>query len=151
MADVVALGGGPAGLASAMLLAQQGLDVVVLDREGSPPADPETAWESWEKKSVGQFRLVHFLQPAGRQLLRRPPLRVQRLQAVGVFEVQSRRAAVRQLPGGASDDLDLRRFETLTTCRRPLIDYAFQAAGARRRASTFATAVLPRPSSPAPR
>jgi hypothetical protein len=51
-------------LASAILLAQQGLEVMVLDRDEPPPGDPETAWDSWDKGSVGQFRLVHYLSPA---------------------------------------------------------------------------------------
>ena len=33
MADIVVLGGGPTGLATAILLAQEGLDIVVLDRD----------------------------------------------------------------------------------------------------------------------
>ncbi len=66
MADIVVLGGGPTGLATAILLAQQGLDVVVLDRDEAAPDDPEVAWESWQRRSVGPFRLVHYLQPGGR-------------------------------------------------------------------------------------
>ena len=65
MADIVVLGGGPTGVATAILLAQQGLNIVVLDRDQAPPDDPEEAWESWQRRSVGQFRLVHFVQPGG--------------------------------------------------------------------------------------
>jgi 2-polyprenyl-6-methoxyphenol hydroxylase-like FAD-dependent oxidoreductase len=56
-------------LATAILLAQQGLDVVVLDRDEAAPDDPEEAWESWQRRSVGQFRLVHYVQPGGRALM----------------------------------------------------------------------------------
>jgi 2-polyprenyl-6-methoxyphenol hydroxylase-like FAD-dependent oxidoreductase len=112
-----------------MLLAQQGLEVVVLDRSDPPPADPETAWNSWEKKSVGQFRLVHILQPGGRALLQEHlPAVLGELQAVGALRFNPAAAAARRLPDGGAQDLDLDRFETLTTCRRPLIELAYAAA-----------------------
>ena len=37
----------------------------------------------------------------------------------------------RRLPDGAGKDLDLTRFDTVTTCRRPLIDYAYSSAARR--------------------
>ena len=132
MADVVVLGGGPVGLASAMLLAQTGLQVVVLDRDPPPPGDPESAWESWDRRSVGQFRLVHFLQPGGRALIEEHlPLVFNELQAVGALRFNPAVEAVRNLPGGAEADPDLDRFETLTTCRRPLIEFAYATAAAK--------------------
>ncbi len=131
MADVVVLGGGPAGLASAILLAQRGLDVVVLDRDQPPPGDPERAWDSWDRRSVGQFRLVHYLQPGGRALIEgHLPAVLRELQDVGALWFNPATAAARCLPDGAARDLDLSRFETLTTCRRPIIEFAFAAAAA---------------------
>jgi 2-polyprenyl-6-methoxyphenol hydroxylase-like FAD-dependent oxidoreductase len=129
VADVVVLGGGPAGLGSAILLAQQGFEVVVLDREGPPPADPELAWEGWSKKSVGQFRLVHFLQAGGRALIEEHlPSVFGELQAIGALRFNAAASAARLLPDGGNNDFDWSRFETLTTCRRPLVDFAFTAA-----------------------
>ena len=37
MVDVIVLGAGPTGLATSILLAQQGLDVMVFDRDGAAP------------------------------------------------------------------------------------------------------------------
>lgn len=54
------MGAGIIGLCSAMLLAGDGHDVVVLERDQEPPPDPAIAWESWERRGVNQFRLAHF-------------------------------------------------------------------------------------------
>ena len=132
MGDIVVLGGGPTGLATAILLAQQGLDVVVLDRDEAAPDDPEEAWESWQRRSVGQFRLVHYVQPGGRALMEQHlPTVFAEMDAVGAIRYNPAEAQARLLPEGAGKGLDLSRFETITTCRRPLIEYAY-ASGARK-------------------
>ena len=129
MADIVVLGGGPTGLATAILLAQEGLDVVVLDRDEAPPDDPEEAWESWQRRSVGQFRLVHYVQPGGRTLIEQHlPAVFAEMEAAGAIRYNAAEAQASRLPDGAGNDLDLSRFETLTTCRRPLIEYAYASA-----------------------
>ncbi len=129
MADIVILGGGPTGLATAILLAQKGLDTVVLDRDEAPPHDPEEGWESWQRRSVGQFRLVHYVQPGGRALIEQHlPSVFTELEAIGAIRYNAAEAQARHLPDGAGTDLDLSRFETMTTCRRPLIEYAYAAA-----------------------
>jgi hypothetical protein len=51
--------------------------------------------------------------------------------------------AARRLPDGAGNGLDLSRFETLTTCWRPLIEFADAAAAGKTPAP--ATAAPPRP------
>jgi 2-polyprenyl-6-methoxyphenol hydroxylase-like FAD-dependent oxidoreductase len=53
------------------------------------------------------------------------------LQAVGALRFNPAAAAARLLPDGAGNDLDLSRFETLTTCRRPLIEFAYASAAAK--------------------
>ena len=129
MADIVILGGGPTGLATAILLAQKGLDTVVLDRDEAPPDDPEEAWESWQRRSVGQFRLVHYVQPGGRAIIEQHlPAVFAEMEAVGAIRYNPAEAQARRMPDGAGKDLDLSRFETMTTCRRPLIEYAYASA-----------------------
>ena len=57
---IVVTGAGMLGLCSAMLLAKDGHEVEVLERDPAAPPDPAQAWESWERKGVNQFRLAHF-------------------------------------------------------------------------------------------
>ena len=53
-----------------MLLARDGHEVTVLERDPEPvPESPEEAWEGWSRDGVTQFRMAHFLQPAGRVVL----------------------------------------------------------------------------------
>ena len=48
MSNVMVLGGGFCGLSSALMLARDGHEVTVLERDPSPvPANPDRAWESW--------------------------------------------------------------------------------------------------------
>jgi 2-polyprenyl-6-methoxyphenol hydroxylase-like FAD-dependent oxidoreductase len=60
MADIVLVGAGVVGLGTAMLLAADGHQVTVLERDPEPrPADPVDAWERWNRPGVNQFRLPH--------------------------------------------------------------------------------------------
>ena len=70
MSKVIVLGGGLCGLASALMLARDGHEVTVLERDPAPvPESPERAWEAWERGGVAQFRQAHYMQPRGRQVL----------------------------------------------------------------------------------
>ena len=68
MAAVVVTGGGLIGLSTAMLLAKDGHEVTVLERDPSPPpATPADAWEQWDREGVNQFRLLHMFLPRFRK------------------------------------------------------------------------------------
>ncbi|HWY17480.1 MAG TPA: FAD-dependent monooxygenase [Solirubrobacteraceae bacterium] len=70
MARIILLGGGVCGLAAGMLLARDGHEVTVLERDAAAvPESVEEAWENWSRDGVVQFRLAHFLAPGGRAVL----------------------------------------------------------------------------------
>src|SRR4051812_6871315 len=62
MAHVVICGSGVVGLTAALMLAEDGHRVTVLEADPSPPPDdPATAWESWGRSGVAQFHQPHNL------------------------------------------------------------------------------------------
>jgi 2-polyprenyl-6-methoxyphenol hydroxylase-like FAD-dependent oxidoreductase len=70
MADIVVCGGSVIGLATAMLLARDGHDVIVLERDpGEVPDSTDAAWERWQRTGVPQFRQPHNLFPRYRKVL----------------------------------------------------------------------------------
>ena len=70
MAHIVVLGAGLGGLASALLLARDGHQVTVLERDGAEPeGEAEELWRSWERPGVSQFRLPHIKQARWRLLM----------------------------------------------------------------------------------
>ena len=60
MGRIVFVGGGIVGTCAAMMLANDGHDVTVLERDPDPPPPPDTAWDEWERRGVNQFKMLHF-------------------------------------------------------------------------------------------
>ena len=59
MERVAVVGAGIAGLGAAMALAREGREVLLIDRDPPPPANLETAFDTWERKGVTQLRHSH--------------------------------------------------------------------------------------------
>jgi 2-polyprenyl-6-methoxyphenol hydroxylase-like FAD-dependent oxidoreductase len=105
-----------------MLLTRDGHEVTVFERDPAPvPGSLEEAWETWARDGVGQFRLAHFLAPAGRGVLEeRLPDVLEALVAAGALRMDLLGLMPPNLAEGgarAGDD----RFVTYTA-RRPLIE-----------------------------
>jgi 2-polyprenyl-6-methoxyphenol hydroxylase-like FAD-dependent oxidoreductase len=72
MGRIVVLGGGVCGLATGVLLARDGHDVDVWERDPEPAPDSvEDAWVSWDRRGVKQFRQPHALQARVKHMLER--------------------------------------------------------------------------------
>jgi len=70
MAKIIVLGSGICGLGAATLLARDGHDVLMLERDSNlPPDTPRDAWDDWARKGVAQFHQPHNLMPGLRLLL----------------------------------------------------------------------------------
>ena len=70
MAEILVLGAGPTGLTTAMLLARDGHDVTVLERDPAPPPPAaEAAWTDWDRDGVAQFRQLHLMLPRWREVM----------------------------------------------------------------------------------
>jgi 2-polyprenyl-6-methoxyphenol hydroxylase-like FAD-dependent oxidoreductase len=127
MGSVIVVGGGPTGLASAMLLAREGHEVTILEKDPqSSPATALEAWNDWERTGVAQFRQAHVMHARFRHTLDAefPGVRDDIIASggrrvsimSGFFKMVDRSV----LPGDE-------RFETLTA-RRPVVESAFARA-----------------------
>lgn len=64
MAEVIVVGGGICGLGLAILLARDGHEVTVLERDADPPPESAaSAWDAWTRKGIAQFHQPHNLMP----------------------------------------------------------------------------------------
>lgn len=123
MARIVMVGGGVVGLCAASMLARDGHDVIVLERDAAPPPEPDVAWDEWERRGVTQFHLLHFFQPRFRALMDANLPEVTRaFRDAGAATVNPFRDAPAEVTGGFREGSD-ERFDALTA-RRPVAEAA---------------------------
>jgi 2-polyprenyl-6-methoxyphenol hydroxylase-like FAD-dependent oxidoreductase len=124
MARIVVLGAGVCGLSAATMLAKDGHDVMVVERDDDRvPNSPTEAWDNWERRGIAQFRQPNWIQPAGARVLDTQLREVsEALLAAGGL----RYPLIELMPPTITDRTsrpDDGRFTTLTA-RRPVVEYA---------------------------
>jgi 2-polyprenyl-6-methoxyphenol hydroxylase-like FAD-dependent oxidoreductase len=127
MSKVIVIGAGFSGSATALRLAAEGHEVLVVDRDAGPvPAGPDEAWE-WDRRSIRQYRFAHGLLPRGHALMARSfPQLVEQLRAHGGLELNLAHGFVDLIPGSTHRPDD-ERFATVTA-RRPTFDWLWARA-----------------------
>lgn len=125
MSGIVVCGAGVCGLTTAMLLANDGHDVTVLERDPSPPpSTTDEAWDDWERRGVNQFRLPHFLIPGFRAMMDAElPMVIDELMAGGANRFN--------LLGPFAEVMDPAGDHVVVTARRPVVEAAVGRAAAR--------------------
>ena len=117
---IAVTGAGIMGLCTAMLLAKDGHDVVVLERDGSVAPDPAVAWESWDRKGVNQFRLAHYFLARFRSIVEAElPELAEALAAAGACRYNVLANIPDEMKGGTRPGDE--RFDTLTG-RRTVVE-----------------------------
>jgi 2-polyprenyl-6-methoxyphenol hydroxylase-like FAD-dependent oxidoreductase len=128
LAQVTILGAGVGGLSTAMLLARDGHEVTVLERDPAEPPPAAQAWEDWPRRGVNQFRLPHFMLARWRaHMAQELPDVLDELRSAGGMTVNT----VAMLPEsqrGPHRPAD-ERFDTVTA-RRPVLEAVMAAVAA---------------------
>jgi 2-polyprenyl-6-methoxyphenol hydroxylase-like FAD-dependent oxidoreductase len=120
-AHVVVMGGGPAGLAAALVLARSGHRVTLVERDRLDATSPDLAFH-WDRRGIPHFMQPHALIPRGRQELRdNLPDVYESLLAAGAHDADLRR----QLPGDVHPDDEVLQYVAV---RRPLVEWALLRA-----------------------
>jgi 2-polyprenyl-6-methoxyphenol hydroxylase-like FAD-dependent oxidoreductase len=130
MADVLVLGAGLNGLATAMLLAGDGHHVAVLERDADEPGGgADELWAAWDRRGVNQFHQLHIMLPRWRMLMERElPEVMGQVEALGGARVNLIAMLPDELTGGWRDGDE--RFEAVAA-RRPVLEAAVAAVAAR--------------------
>lgn len=130
MARIIVLGGGVCGLAGGLLLAGDGHEVTVLERDAERvPESLEDAWGAWDRDGVTQFRQAHFLAPAGRAILQEDlPDVYDGLVAAGAARIDLLSLGPPMLAEAGPREGD-ERFVTLTA-RRPVFEQVLAGVAA---------------------
>jgi 2-polyprenyl-6-methoxyphenol hydroxylase-like FAD-dependent oxidoreductase len=108
------------GLSTAMLLARDGHEVTVLERDPAEPPPAGRAWQEWQRPGINQFRLPHVMLPRWRvEMDRELPEVLHALEAAGGLRMNllAMLPASQRGPWRDGDD----RFETVTA-RRPVLE-----------------------------
>ncbi len=131
MGNIVVAGGGMCGLAAAMMLADDGHEVLVLERdEAGPPPDLDRAFAGWDRRSVAQFGLGHWLHARGTSILKKQlPNVYDLLDGNGAFHFNLVKYLLRLQPGAVVEPDD-DRFD-LVTGRRSTLEWAMATAAGR--------------------
>jgi 2-polyprenyl-6-methoxyphenol hydroxylase-like FAD-dependent oxidoreductase len=127
MARIIVIGAGVGGLTGAMLLARDGHDVTVLERDPAPPpGSADDAWEHWERRGVNQFRMIHMFLPRFRALLESElPHAASEFDNAGAIRYNALAEIPAEMTGGMRPGDE--RFEALTA-RRPVAETALVRA-----------------------
>ena len=128
MAQIVVVGAGVVALGTAMLLAGDGHQVIVLERDPEgPPADPVEAWERWQRPGLNQFRMAHAFLGGFRAVVDAELPGVSKtLQDAGALRLNFIRDVLpKEMSGGWQDGDE--RYEWLTG-RRVLVEAVLAAA-----------------------
>ena len=128
MARIVVIGAGVVALGTAMLVAGDGHQVVVLERDPEgPPCNPLDAWETWERPGLNQFRMAHAFLGGFRAVLDAElPQVAKALQGAGGLRLNFVRDVVPAAISGGWRDGD-ERYEWLTG-RRTVVEAVLAAA-----------------------
>jgi len=128
VARILVVGGGVAGLATALACAQDGHDVRILERDATPlPASPVEAFERWERRGAPQVWHSHaFLARLRKLLATRAPEVLDALHAHGAYDLRF----ADYLPRTIEDRTPRPEDEELTlfACRRITFEWVLRRA-----------------------